>query len=95
MRPARAPLRSSRAATAVAQLPLEPLRASLAFTRRAILWAAAGTVFAWSKAAARAATTKMMRVGYVGVQARDAPLYRAFEARLAELGYHKGRNFVF
>jgi putative tryptophan/tyrosine transport system substrate-binding protein len=95
MRPARAPLRRSRAATAVAQQPLEPLRANLAFTRRAILSAAAGTVFAWSNAAAPAATTKMLRVGYVGVQARDAPLYRAFEARMAELGYHEGRNFVF
>jgi len=46
--------------------------------------------------AARAeAKPKMLRVGYVGVQSPDAPLYKAFRDRMAELGYQDGRNFNF
>jgi putative ABC transport system substrate-binding protein len=38
---------------------------------------------------------KMLRVGYVGVQSPDAPFYKAFRSRMAELGYQEGRNFSF
>jgi hypothetical protein len=38
---------------------------------------------------------KMLRLGFVGLQPRDAPIYRAFEARMAELGYREGKNFAF
>src|SRR5215510_7668678 len=41
------------------------------------------------------AKPKMLRVGYVGVQTPDAPLYKAFRSRMAELGYQEGRNFSF
>ena len=37
----------------------------------------------------------MLRVGYVGVQSPDAPLYKAFRSRMGELGYQEGRNFSF
>ena len=37
----------------------------------------------------------ILRVGAVSVQARTAPIYAAFEKRMAELGYEEGRNFIF
>ena len=37
----------------------------------------------------------MLRVGYVGMQPADAPIYDAFRERMAELGYHAGANFAF
>src|SRR5260370_9086187 len=41
------------------------------------------------------AQQKMLRVGYVGIQSRDAPLYKNFLRRMAELGHQEGRNFAF
>jgi putative tryptophan/tyrosine transport system substrate-binding protein len=38
---------------------------------------------------------KMLRLGFVGIQPREAPLYNAFLKRMAELGYQEGRNFAF
>jgi putative tryptophan/tyrosine transport system substrate-binding protein len=49
----------------------------------------------WPLAARGEAKSKMLRVGYVGVQLPDAPLYQAFRNRMAELGYQEGRNFSF
>jgi ABC-type uncharacterized transport system substrate-binding protein len=46
-------------------------------------------------AGARAETPKILRVGYVGMQTVDAPIYQAFRLRMAELGYHAGSNFSF
>jgi putative tryptophan/tyrosine transport system substrate-binding protein len=37
----------------------------------------------------------MLRVGYVGMQPGDAPIYEAFRERMAELGYRAGANFAF
>jgi putative ABC transport system substrate-binding protein len=37
----------------------------------------------------------MLRVGFVGSQAREAPLYTNFLRRMAELGHQEGRNFTF
>jgi putative ABC transport system substrate-binding protein len=37
----------------------------------------------------------MLRVGYVGMQPADAPIYDAFRARMRELGYRAGANFAF
>jgi putative tryptophan/tyrosine transport system substrate-binding protein len=45
--------------------------------------------------AAYAQQPKMLRVGYSGILPREAPHYAAFEKRMAELGYHQGRNFTF
>jgi hypothetical protein len=44
---------------------------------------------------ARAAAAKMLRVGFVGMQPREWPLYTNFLRRMAELGYQEGRNFTF
>jgi putative ABC transport system substrate-binding protein len=44
---------------------------------------------------ARAQQPRMLRVGYVGIQSREAPLYGSFLKRMAELGYQEGRNFTF
>src|SRR5262249_14553858 len=52
-------------------------------------------LFSWPLAARAEAKPKMLRVGYVGVQSPDAPLYKAFRDRMAELGYQDGRNFNF
>jgi len=38
---------------------------------------------------------KMLRVGFVGMQPREFPLYTAFLKRMAELGYQEGRNLTF
>src|SRR5258708_4543448 len=38
---------------------------------------------------------KMPRVGFVGIQRREAPVYTNFLKRMAELGYQQGRNFTF
>jgi putative ABC transport system substrate-binding protein len=37
----------------------------------------------------------MLRVGFVGAQPRESPLYAAFLKRMADLGYREGRNFTF
>jgi ABC-type uncharacterized transport system substrate-binding protein len=44
---------------------------------------------------ARAQQHKMLRVGFVGMQPREAPHYKNFLRRMAELGYQEGRNFTF
>ncbi len=66
---------------------------SARFSRRLFLAAAASTLAL--PVAARAETAKMLRVGYVGMQPADAPIYDAFRERMAELGYRAGANFAF
>ena len=53
-----------------------------------------GGAVAWPLTA-RAQQHKMLRVGFVGMQPRDAPHYANFLKRMAELGYQEGRNFTF
>jgi len=65
----------------------------LELRRRELLALIAGAA-AWPLAA-RAQQPKMLRLGYVGIQPRDAPLYRNFLKRMAQLGYQEGRNFTF
>jgi len=38
---------------------------------------------------------KMLRVGFVGMQPRESPLYTNFLKRMAQFGYQEGRNFTF
>jgi len=45
--------------------------------------------------AVRAQQPKMLRLGFVGIQPREAPAYTNFLKRMAELGYQEGRNFTF
>ena len=53
-----------------------------------------GGAAAWP-IAARAQQPKMLRVGFVGMQPREWPLYTNLLRRMAELGYQEGRNFTF
>src|SRR5262245_28092710 len=53
-----------------------------------------GGAAAWPLAA-RAQQHKVLRVGFVGMQPREAPHYTNFLRRMAELGYQEGRNFTF
>jgi len=62
--------------------------------RRELL-AALGTAVAWPFAARAQLQPKTLRVGYVGMQPREFPLYTVFLNRMAELGYQEGRNFTF
>jgi len=62
--------------------------------RRELLAAFGGAAATWPLAA-RAQQHKMLRVGFVGMQPREAPHYTNFLRRMAELGYQEGRNFTF
>jgi len=54
-----------------------------------------GGAAAWPIAAGAQQHPKMLRVGFVGMQPRESPLYANFLKRMAELGYQEGRNFTF
>ena len=60
----------------------------------ALLGAAAASAAVWPRAA-RAQQPPKLRVGFVGMQPRESPLYTNFLRRMAELGYQDGRNFTF
>jgi putative tryptophan/tyrosine transport system substrate-binding protein len=62
--------------------------------RREFIFTLGGAVFGWP-IAARAQQPKMLRVGFVGMQPREFPIYAAFLMRMGELGYQEGRNFAF
>src|SRR5438046_9469748 len=62
--------------------------------RREFITVLSGAAAAWP-AAARPQQPKMLRLGFVGIQPRDAPIYTNFLRRMAELGYQEGRNFTF
>src|SRR5258707_9719399 len=64
------------------------------FTRRYVVSGLGGAAAAWPLGA-RAQQHKMLRVGFVGMQSREAPHYANFLKRMAELGYQEGRNFTF
>jgi putative ABC transport system substrate-binding protein len=63
--------------------------------RRKFITLLAGAVVASPLAARAQSQPKMLRVGFVGVQPRESPLYAAFLERMTELGYQEGRNFTF
>src|SRR6201984_2843055 len=50
---------------------------------------------AWPLAARAQQQPKMLNVGFVGIQPREAPVYTNFLNRMVELGYQEGRNFAF
>jgi putative ABC transport system substrate-binding protein len=62
--------------------------------RRAFITLLGGAT-AWPLAVRAQQQPKMLRVGFVGMQPRDAPHYANFLKRMAELGYQEGRNFTF
>jgi putative tryptophan/tyrosine transport system substrate-binding protein len=63
--------------------------------RREFISLIGGAAAAWPLAARAQQQPKMLRLGFVGIQTRDAPLYTTFLKRMAELGYQEGRNFAF
>jgi putative ABC transport system substrate-binding protein len=63
--------------------------------RREFILALGGAAVAGRLAARAQQQPKMLRVGFVGIQPREAPLYTTFLKRMAELGYQEGRNFAF
>src|SRR6516162_9716094 len=62
--------------------------------RRAFITLLGGAV-AWPLSARAQQQPKMLHVGFVGIQPREAPVYTNFLKRMAELGYQEGRNFTF
>jgi putative tryptophan/tyrosine transport system substrate-binding protein len=62
--------------------------------RRELITLLGGAATAWPLAA-RAQQHKMLRLGFAGMQPREAPHYKNFLGRMAELGYQEGRNFTF
>jgi len=62
--------------------------------RREFITFLGGAAVAWPLVA-RAQQSRMLRVGFVGIQPRGASIYVAFLKRMAELGYQEGRNFTF
>ena len=57
--------------------------------------AAATSPLVWPRAVCAQLQPKMLRVGFVGMQPQEFPLYTTFVKRMAELGYQEGRNFTF
>ena len=62
--------------------------------RREFITLLGGAAAAWPLAASTQ-QPKMLRLGFVGIQPREAPAYTNFLKRMAELGYQEGRNFTF
>jgi hypothetical protein len=62
--------------------------------RREFILALGGAAVAGPLAARAQQQPKMLRVGFVGIQPREAPLYTTFLKRMAELGYQEGRNLI-
>jgi putative tryptophan/tyrosine transport system substrate-binding protein len=62
--------------------------------RRAFI-AGLGGAAAWPVVARAQQATKMLRVGFVGVQSRDAPIYVALRMRMSELDYQEDKNLTF
>jgi putative ABC transport system substrate-binding protein len=66
-----------------------------AMKRREFVALLGGAAATWPLAARAQQQPKMLRVGFVGMQPRESPLYANFVRRMAELGYQEGRNFTF
>jgi putative tryptophan/tyrosine transport system substrate-binding protein len=67
----------------------------LGIKRREFIALLGAATVAWPLAASAQQQPKMLRVGFVGIQPREAPLYTTFLKRMAEFGYQEGRNFAF
>jgi putative ABC transport system substrate-binding protein len=63
--------------------------------RRQFITLLGGAAAAWPLAAHAQQSQKMVRVGALSAQPRAAPIWLAFERRMAELGYNNGTNFAF
>jgi len=63
--------------------------------RRQFITLLGGAAASWPWATRAQQQSKMLRVGFAGMQPREAALYSNFLKRMAELGYQEGRNFTF
>ena len=63
--------------------------------RREFITLLGGAAATWPLTARAQQQPKMLHIGFVGMQPRDAPHYANFLKRMAELGYQEGRNFAF
>src|SRR5438876_5106948 len=63
--------------------------------RRQFITLLGGAAAAWPLAGRAQQQPKMLRIGFVGMQPRQSPLYANFLKRMAELGYQEDRNFTF
>ena len=63
--------------------------------RRDFMTLLGGAAAACPLAARAQQATKMLRVGALSAQPREAPIWLAFEQRMAELGYRLDTNFIF
>jgi putative ABC transport system substrate-binding protein len=63
--------------------------------RREFITLLGGTAATWPLAARAQQPAKMLRVGALSAQPRAAPIWLAFEQRMAELGHKQGTNFTF
>ena len=63
--------------------------------RREFITLIGGATVVWPVMARAQQQPKMLHVGFVGIQPREAPVYTNFLKRMAELGYQEGRNFTF
>jgi putative ABC transport system substrate-binding protein len=63
--------------------------------RREFITLLGGATAAWPLAALAQQPAKMLRVGALSAQPRAAPIWIAFQERIAEHGYTQGTNFIF
>src|ERR1700733_5485445 len=63
--------------------------------RREFIALVGGAAAAWPNAVRAQQAAKMLRVGTASTQPRSSPLWKAFEQRMAELGYLEGTNYTF
>src|SRR5215471_18667421 len=70
-------------------------RMTVTIGRRELLAALGSAAAAWPLVARAQQQSKMLRVGFVGIEPRESALYINFLKRMAELGYQEGRNFAF
>jgi putative tryptophan/tyrosine transport system substrate-binding protein len=63
--------------------------------RRQFISLLGGAAAAWPLAVQAQQPAKMLRVGALSAQPRAAPIWLAFEQRMAELGHKQGTNFSF
>jgi putative tryptophan/tyrosine transport system substrate-binding protein len=63
--------------------------------RREFIALVGGAAAAWPNAVRAQQAEKMLRVGTASTQPKSSPLWKAFEQRMAELGYQEGNNYTF